>query len=207
VTKRRLLAPKELPLHGGGPHPQPKRATLLGRFLDDREGLGAVEFALLAPMLIVAYLGMYELMTGLSVSKKVTMAASTVADLVSRNDKVSKADLDDMVDVTNAVFAPYAVNELSLTITGIDIDDNNRATVAWSWSNAGDAPYAVGSSVDVPADMLSEGTFLVHSELSVDHELLMYLPAVSGSEIKDITISREFYFRQRINSDISCTDC
>lgn len=206
MTQERNCTPDGLPIRRVQPHKQPK-VTLLGRFLADRDGLGAVEFALLAPMLIVIYLCMFELMTGLSVSKKVTMAASTVADLISRNDKVSKADLTDMVDVTDAIFAPYAVNEPSLMITGIDIDDNNRATVAWSWSNAGDAPYAVGSTVNVPADMLSGGTFLVHSELSVEHELLMYLPALSGSEIKDITISREFYFRQRINSDISCTDC
>lgn len=203
--QNRVCKRTDLPVDGI--HPGAKREGLFRRFLADRQGLGAVEFALLAPILIVVYLCMSELMTGLSVSKKVTMAASTVADLISRGDKVSKADLSGMVDVTNAIFAPYGVNGLSLKITGIDIDNKKQAKVAWSWSNSGAAPYAVGSSVDVPADMLSEGTFLVHSELSVAHELLMYMPALSGSEIKNITIRREFYFRQRINSDIACTDC
>ncbi|PPJ48775.1 pilus assembly protein [Rhizobium sp. KAs_5_22] len=182
-------------------------AALLRRFLSERDGVGAVEFALLAPVLIVLYLCAFELMTGFSVSKKVTMAASTVADLVSRTDKVSKADLLGMVDVTNAVFPPYGVDNLSLNITGVSIDSAKQAKVAWSWSNSGAAPYAVGATVAVPDDMLSEETFLVRSELSVDHELLMYLPALSGSAIKEITIRREFFFRQRINTDISCTDC
>lgn len=182
-------------------------AALLRRFLSERDGIGGVEFALLAPVLIVLYLCAFELMTGFSVSKKVTMAASTVADLVSRTDKVSKADLLGMVDVTNAVFAPYGVDNLSLKITGVSIDSAKQAKVAWSWSNSGAAPYAVGATVAVPDDMLSEETFLIRSELSVDHELLMYLPALSGSEIKEITIRREFFFRQRINTDITCTDC
>ncbi|MBV2183470.1 MAG: pilus assembly protein [Rhizobium sp.] len=181
--------------------------ALLRRFARERDGIGGVEFALLAPVLIVLYLCAFELMTGFSVSKKVSMAASTVADLVTRLDKVSKTDLQGMVDVTNAVFPPYGVDNLSLKITGVRIDSANQATVAWSWSNSGAAPYAVGSTVDVPQDMLSEDTFLVRSELSVDHELLMYLPALSGSQINEITIRREFFFRQRINTDITCTDC
>lgn len=182
-------------------------AALLRRFLEARDGIGGVEFALIAPVLIVLYLCAFELMTGFSVSKKVSMAASTVADLVSRADKVSKTDLEGMVDVTNAVFAPYGVANLSLKITGVSIDSAKQAKVAWSWSNSGAAPYAVGATVTVPEDMLSEETFLVRSELSVDHELLMYLPALSGSEIKKITIRREFFFRQRVNTDITCADC
>ncbi|PJI40850.1 MAG: hypothetical protein CTR54_15535 [Rhizobium sp.] len=173
----------------------------------ERDGIGGVEFALLAPVLIVLYLCAFELMTGFSVSKKVSMAASTVADLVSRTDKVSTTDLEGMIDVTNAVFPPYGVDNLSLRITGVTVDAARQAKVAWSWSNSGAAPYAVGSTVDVPDDMRGEETFLIRSELSVDHELLMYLPALSGSQIKEITIRREFFFRQRINTNITCTDC
>ncbi len=182
-------------------------AALLRRLMRERDGIGGVEFALLAPVLIVLYLCAFELMTGFSVSKKVSMAASTVADLVSRADKVSKTDLEDMIDVTNAVFPPYPVDNLSLRITGVTVDAARQAKVAWSWSNSGAAPYAVGSTVDVPDDLRGEETFLIRSELSVDHELLMYLPALSGSEIKEITIRREFFFRQRINTNITCTNC
>ena len=181
--------------------------ALLRRLMRERDGIGGVEFALLAPVLIVLYLCAFELMTGFSVSKKVSMAASTVADLVSRVDKVSKTDLEGMIDVTNAVFPPYAVDNLSLRNTGVTVDAARQAKVAWSWSNSGAAPYAVGSTVVVPDDMREEETFLIRSELSVDHELLMYLPALSGSEIKEITIRREFFFRQRINTNITCTNC
>ncbi|MGX5667562.1 TadE/TadG family type IV pilus assembly protein [Paenirhizobium daejeonense] len=185
-----------------------RTCALLRRFLSDRQGIGGVEFALLAPMLIVIYLCAFELMMGFSVAKKATAASSTIADLVSRAEKsVSKNDLAGMVDVADAIFVPYSVNNLSLKITGVKVDANKQATVAWSWSNTGAAPYVVGATVKVPDDMLIASTFLVHSELSVGHELLLYLPALSGQNIKNITIPREFFFRQRVGNNITCNDC
>lgn len=179
----------------------------LRRVRDDRSGLGGVEFALIAPLLLVVYLMAFELTLAFNTSKRATASASTVADLVSRTDKVVKADLDDMVDVVAAIFAPYSPQSLSLKITGVKVDSVKAATVAWSWSNSGSAPYVAGATVPVPSDMLEADIFLVRTELSVSHELLMYLPALSGSEIQNLTIGREFYFRQRVNTDITCSDC
>lgn len=173
----------------------------------DRAGVGGVEFALIAPMLLVLYLGAFELTMGLSVLKKVSLASSTVADLVARQDKVTKADLTAMSHVAEAIFVPYAPNKLLIKITAIKIDDSSTAKVAWSWSTAGGTPYPVNSVAAVPDGILIANTFLIRSELSVSHKLLMYMPNLSGSEIRDKTLAREFYFRQRVGDGITCTDC
>ena len=179
----------------------------LKRLKEDQGGMGAVEFALLVPMLIVVYLASFELTMGLSVNKKVSSAASTVADLVTRQKNVDKASLTAMGDVAQAIFVPYGTTGLSLKITGIKIDATSKPTVAWSWANNGVAPYAAGNAIGVPSSMVLPDTFLVHTELSVPHELLMYLPNFSGSEIKYITLGKDFYFRQRIGDGIACADC
>ncbi|MCA1968221.1 unnamed protein product [Ciceribacter sp. T2.26MG-112.2] len=181
--------------------------SALRRMRDDRSGIGGVEFALIAPLLLVLYLAAFELTLAFNTSKRATVSASTVADLVSRTDKVVKDDLDDMIDVVSAIFAPYDPYKLALNITGVKVDSAKAASVAWSWSNSGSAPYAVGATVPVPADMLEADIFLIRTELTVSHELLMYLPALSGSTIRELTITREFYFRQRVNTDITCSDC
>jgi len=181
--------------------------SALRRLGEDRSGLGGVEFALIAPLLLVVYLMAFELTLAFNTSKRATVSTSTVADLVSRTDKVAKSDLEDMADVVAAIFAPYNPQALSLKITGVRVDNAKAAKVAWSWWNAGSAPYPVGTTVPVPSDMLEADIFLVRAELSVSHELLMYLPAFSGSEIKNLTIGREFYFRQRINTNITCSNC
>ncbi len=179
----------------------------LQRLVRDRQGVGGVEFAIVAPMLIVIYLMAFELTMGLSVAKKTSMASSTIADLVARQENVNKTFLATMSDVTGAIFVPYASNNLLIKVSAIRIDSSKSAKVAWSWSTTGLAPYAVGSDAPVPADMLVADTFLIRSELSVSHELMMYLPGMTGSEAKSLTIGREFYFRQRLGTEVTCSDC
>jgi len=174
---------------------------------EDRRGVGGVEFALIAPLLIVLYLMAFELTMGLSVAKKTSMASSTIADLVARQETVTPAFLSDMVDVSNAIFVPYPSNNLLIRISGINIDASKSPKVMWSWSTTGVAPYAVGSNAPVPADMLVANTFLIRSELSVSHELMMYLPGLSGTAAKSLTIFREFYFRQRLGTSVVCQGC
>ncbi len=179
----------------------------LKRLMGDRQGVGGVEFALVAPMLIVLYLMAFELTMGLSVAKKASMASSTIADLVSREETVDKTFLAGMADVSGAIFVPYPSKDLLINVSAIKIDSSKAAKVLWSWSTTGVAPYAVGTDAPVPADMLVADTFLIRSELSVSHELMMYLPGLSGSEAKNFTIAREYYFRQRLGTEIKCEGC
>lgn len=179
----------------------------LKRLLHDRQGVGGVEFAIIAPMLIVLYLMAFELTMGLSVAKKTSLASSTIADLVARQDKVDKTFLASMSDVSGAIFVPYASKNLLIKISAIKIDSTKAAKIAWSWSTTGVAPYAVGTTAPVPADMLVADTFLIRSELSVSHELMMYLPGFSGTQTKSLTIAREFYFRQRLGTEVVCQGC
>ena len=179
----------------------------LKALLHNREGVGGVEFALIAPMLLVLYLSAVELTVGLSIAKKASLAASTITDLITRTEKITKADLTVMEDVTKSIFVPYPSRDLSIKITGVTINNAGASTVAWSWANKGAAPYVVGSTVAIPDGMDIPNTFVVRTELSVDHDLMMYLPSFTGSSLKEITIAREFFFRQRVGDRIECQDC
>ena len=177
------------------------------QFRDDQRGMGAVEFALIVPMLIVVYLASFELTTSLSVAKRVTKAAATVADIVTQSSTVNKTSLAAMSDVTKAILVPYSSTGMVLKISGIAVDSSKAAKVAWSWSSSGTTPYAVNSAAKVPSAMLFADTFLVRSELTVPHDLLTYIPNPGGADIKKITLSREYYFRQRLNNKIDCSNC
>jgi Flp pilus assembly protein TadG len=183
---------------------------LFVRFRDilrDTQGVGGVEFALIAPMLLVLYLMSFELTMGFSVAKKTSMASSAVADIVAREEKVTKAFLVTMSDVAKAIFVPYASNDLLIKVTAIKIDSTKAAKVAWSWSTTGVAPYAVGTNAPVPANLIVADTFLIRSELSVSHELMTYLPGLVSGGKKNLTLYREFYYRQRLGTEITCSDC
>lgn len=180
----------------------------LRRILRDTRGVGGVEFALIAPLLLGLYITSFELTIGLSVSKRVTRSASTIADLVTQQSKVATTDLQQMINVTNGIFTPYTTENLSIKITGITLDTSGNPTVAWSWAQDGSRPYANGTTVAaVPTDMRSASTFLVRAEVSVTHQLLMFMPGLMPSEWKTLTLSREFFYRQRVGTSITCDGC
>lgn len=181
---------------------------LLFRLGGDRSGLGAVEFAMIAPLLLMLYITAFEVTVGLSVAKRATRTAGAVADLTTQNSSsVNVSQLGTMKDVANAIFAPYSTAQLSLQITGIAVDDAGKATVKWSWAEDGKAAHAKNAAFDLPADIATPGSFLVHARVSVPHKILMFMPGLMPSEMQSITITREYYFRQRINESVDCSDC
>ncbi len=180
----------------------------LNRLIKCRRGVGSVEFAILAPILISLYICCFELTMGLSTAKRVTRSAATVADLVTQQTSVSKTFLATMLDVTQAIFVPYDARGISLKITGITMDQSAAPKVLWSWQQDGSRPYAAGTVVnDVPDDLKSANSFLVRAELSVPHTLLMFLPGLLSAETRSITISRTYFYRQRVGDNIACSDC
>ncbi|MDB5523620.1 MAG: putative transrane protein [Rhizobium sp.] len=181
----------------------------LARLLPDRSGASAVEFAFLAPILIAIYVSSFEITEGYNSAGKVLKAAGTVADIVARQSTVDKTFLNEMIDTVEATIAPHTATGLKLKISGITIDSAGNAKVLWSWNQAGNAPYVKGSAVTVPDDLKTPSSFLVHSEISVPHTLLLFLSSGAGvaRDARSITLSRDFYYRQRLSEDIPCIDC
>jgi Flp pilus assembly protein TadG len=187
-------------------HPEGLLARLR-RLARDRRGVGAVEFALIAPLLLSLYITAFEITLGLSVAKRATRSASTIADLVTRETTVDKTLLGTMKDVTKSLFVPYVPQDLHIRITGITLDANSNPTVTWSWDETNSRPYTVGSSVSVPSDMRTPNAFLVRSEISVSHQLLMFTPGFVPANVQNLTIAREYFYRQRLGNGVACTNC
>lgn len=172
-----------------------------------RSGAGAVEFAILAPILLMLYIGAFEITVGMSIAKRASRSAGTIADLVTQQKTMTKTSLSALTGVVESIFVPYSPTNLKLKISAIDISSTSVATIKWSWQQDGSRPYAVGAAATVPADLKTPSSFLIHAELKVDHTLGMFLSSSMSSTSKTITISRDFYFRQRIGDTVACSDC
>ncbi|EJZ21973.1 pilus assembly protein [Rhizobium sp. Pop5] len=178
------------------------------RLARERKGAGAIEFAILFPVLIMLYIGAFEITIGLSVSKRVTRAAGSIADIVTQQQSVTKTVLAQMPSVATSIFVPYNSTSLTLKITGITIDAGANAKVLWSWAQDGTAPYAKNTAVsDVPADMKTANSFLVRTELSIPYTMFLFAPNFMPDGMRTITISRSYFYRQRQGDSIPCGDC
>lgn len=81
-----------------------------GRFLRCSKGSPAVEFALIAPVMILMYLGSSEICQAVVAKRKLTQVADTVSDLVGRSDELTSADVTAIRDVADDIMFPTPWN-------------------------------------------------------------------------------------------------
>lgn len=177
------------------------------RLRGDREGAGAVEFALIAPVLIVLYMGSLEISVAMSVNKKLARAASTIADLVTQGKSVNKTYLQSMLSVAQSVMTPFRSDNVRLKITGISINALGIATTSWSWQQDNTKPYLLGSIQTLPKGLAIPNTFLVRTELEFDHDLLLIMPDIQDVDFRTINMKKTYHLRQRIGDSVTCSEC
>ncbi len=134
----------------------------LGNFRADTNALAAVEFAMILPVLLVLYIGSVEVTQAISVNRKVTHLASSVADLVTQTRSVSSSEMTDIFTAATPILNPYDTAPVKAVVAAVDIDGNGQAKVAWSVAH-NSQPYAQNSPppVTIPAELLVPNTQIV----------------------------------------------
>lgn len=140
-------------------HQQNSILSRLRLFVYDRTGVAAVEFAYLAPLLILMMFGTFEIARGLIVHKRFQRATAMVADLVTREQKFgetsteTKTALDGVMRSIEYVMWPYSSEPLKVGITQVlaAFDDPTETTVEWRYSYNEKGVLACGTpkSLDV----------------------------------------------------------
>ncbi len=92
-----MAAAKSLPRVAGG----------IRRFLADRGGVAAVEFAFIAPVLLSLYFVTMEVSQGIETNKKVGRIASMTADLVAQQQTISKSEIQAIMEIGGSLLEPY----------------------------------------------------------------------------------------------------
>ena len=163
----------------------------LSGFRRDRRGVSAVEFALIAPVMIALYLSAVEMSLALTIDRKITGAASAMADLVAQDDIITDDEIADILSAGGAIVAPFDASLLRVRVTNVYMDFSGEVAVEWSDAD-GMAPHAEGSTVTVPNGVLNPNRSIVMVEVAYDYETLFDILGLSGFEI-----SETFYLRPR----------
>lgn len=127
---------------------------------NDRQGLAAVEFALILPIMLSMLLGLTELSQALACRAAVTNMASTGADLVAQETSASSTDLDNVFNALNAMLYGFSTSSASIELTSvIDGGAGNSPKVAWSCNKGGSHETKGSSSLSIalPAGLITAG--------------------------------------------------
>ncbi len=131
------------------------------------DGLAATEFALLAPLLIFLFFAVVEGSNALSVSRRVSLAVNTLADLASQETQLSSAQADDLFEGVEQIIAQGAI-AVDARLVSLVVDPNtDEVVVHWSRDNSGGQPYAPGSVYNDLADasLLDVSSSLIVGEI------------------------------------------
>ena len=165
----------------------------------DTRGVSAVEFAILAPLMVGLYLSGVEISEGISIDRKVTLTAGAMANLASQSSTISNADMTNILNASASVLAPYSTSKLKIVVTCLDIDANGAAKVKWSDTYQGTA-RSVGSTVTIPSALAVPNTSLVLSEVTYS-----YQPTVGHTITGTLTLSDKMYLSPRQSATITRT--
>ncbi len=177
------------------------RSGFLGRLAGDRRGVSAIEFALLAPVMIAFYFAVAEFCQAYMAQKRTGHAASMVADLVSQTNVVTTAELDDIFGIGDLVMAPFNPSSLTQRVSSVTRDANGVARVGWS-RGEGIGALAPGSVVAVPAGLIANGESLVMSETGYDYDSPVDYVLEGLTHFDSV-----FYLRPRQVQTVGCSNC
>ena len=131
-----------------------RRLAALGDWRHEEGGASALEFALVAPMMIILFFGLVETGQAVLAGRRTSHAASTVGDLVAQKATVSGADTTDSFAAGVQMMAPLPTSTLAMRVTSVTLQSNGNATVDWS-DVKGLTPDTKGAVYAVPSGMLT----------------------------------------------------
>lgn len=119
-------------------------------FARNCEGTAAVEFALIAPLLVTMFLGTYELTNLLIANMKVDAATQTAADLVARTSGsttiLTSTDLSNIGKAASDVMMPLSGGPLTVAFASITYNTGSPV-IDWHYEYNGASKITLTSAV------------------------------------------------------------
>ena len=145
-------------------------------FIKRTDGVAAVEFALIIPIMSAMFIGSVEMSQAITANRRVTMVASTIGDLAARNDQnITDAQILDMMNVGTYLLEPYKaynaswpanVLSVSLSVIGSSAADATKTKLEWQCTY--DASNATSVSctcpftdVVIPPNLVTKSDYVV----------------------------------------------
>jgi Flp pilus assembly protein TadG len=180
-----------------------RRSKLGGCFIAfarARSGVAAVEFALVLPVLLLLYLGGFELTQALSIYRKLTDTTTEIASIVSQYAVISSSGVTSVFDASTQIMYPHSAANLKIVLSEVSTDVNSNATVTWSQAYDGAAPLTAGAAVVMPAGLAMANTSYVLVQTTY-----LYTPTIGAAYVKPITLRNSIYMLPRRSPTIAYT--
>lgn len=169
---------------------------MLTPLFKDRRGAAAVEFAFIAPLMILLYGGLSELAQGMIADRRAAHVASTVGDLVAQESQIDAAGMIDVFKVGQAIMAPFPTGPLSMRITSVKANAAAQPQVVWSKVSGGLTALS-GAVTGVPAGLLAANESTIQAEVSYT-----YTSTLQKSLPSPLIFTQKYFLKPRKGTEV-----
>jgi Flp pilus assembly pilin Flp len=164
----------------------------LRRFGAARQGLAAIEFALMLPLMVLVLFGSVDVIDAFAANRRAENTAASLADVISRDTEVSDDEVDGVWAAMQLLVAPDNVSNITARITSIQVQDATTAIVVWS-EGRGMSALSAGGSIALPNQMMIPGSSVILAETSLHYDppMKILFPGAVDFEHRSYRRSRE----------------
>ena len=130
------------------------------RFVADAAGVAAIEFVVIAPVLVLLLLGVSDYVPSLVARYKASHANGSFGDLITQASALQQTDVATYYAAAGQVIAPFDSTPLVLQVTNVYSDGQGHAYVYWSCGQGALPPMAAKSAVANAANGVPVGNLL-----------------------------------------------
>ncbi len=130
--------------------PMPGLARFRKRFTRNDEGVAAVEFAFIAPIMLTLLIGIVDISNAVSISWRLSQLNRTLADLSSQSRTMTTAERNNIFGASAATLSPYTGPAPVMVISSVVLNNTGVARVCWSASNVSGNELPANSVVTLP---------------------------------------------------------
>lgn len=178
------------------------------KLVRDSRGVAAIEFSFIMPVLLLVYFGLVDLTAMVSMNRKVTYAASVVADLVTQNDTTVKGtDITDYLNAAEMVMKPTPMSGVRVEVyqfrktSGIISSQWNKKST--TGTSCGGTPSTTGMS-----ELMTDGNDVIVARVCMTY--IPYIATFLGKHVlgaTSFTLSEQIALRPRQSATLACSGC
>lgn len=171
--------------------------STLHRLRRARRGIAALEFALLAPVLIALSTGAIGLCLAIRARTDLAQAAQSMAQLIAAQSAVTPSTIADFCTGAADEMTPFTTTSLQLSVASVT---NSTGTPATDWTDTscgnGSAIAGAASLAAATVPTIGDSTIVVRASYTFHNPLALVLPATF-----DLTAIA--YARPRANTTVT----
>jgi Flp pilus assembly protein TadG len=171
----------------------------VAKLRQNEDGLAAIEFAILAPIMVSMYFGLAEIASAIAVDRSISHATNVAGDLTSQVANVDETDLEDLLTATLRIMDVDSTSKVSISLESWSRDaGGNNTLVGSATMNAGAANLPAFNVATVDSTLLNETAGVVVARVAY-----LYSPLKLQYMNTDFTMSDTFILKPRRSSEVT----